>query len=191
MLDLVVALLGRLLPNRGVRAGAEPLRQVAADVDLQLGIRDLELLHVGVDGDEVDLVDAGVDHPVDRVQPGAADADDLDLREVRAERPDARVRETRGRFGHRLEVARDRRLRDRRRRRLGHGLWRGNGRFRVRRNRRLDLVLPGRNVLDRRLVRLFRLSGLLALLLLPLRRLGRLEELRERALTHARALSRH
>ena len=44
---------------------------------------DLELLDVGVDGDELDLGDAGVDHPVDRVQAGAADADDADDGEVR------------------------------------------------------------------------------------------------------------
>ena len=36
----------------------------------------VQLLDVGVDRDELDLGDAGVDHPVDRVQPGAADADD-------------------------------------------------------------------------------------------------------------------
>ena len=45
-------------------------------------VRDLELLDVGVDGDELDLRDAGVDHPVDGVQAGAADADDADHGEV-------------------------------------------------------------------------------------------------------------
>jgi hypothetical protein len=54
-------------------------------MDLRLGVGDLQLLHVGVDRDELDLVDAGVDHAVDRVQPGTADADDLDLGQVRAE----------------------------------------------------------------------------------------------------------
>ena len=45
--------------------------------------RELELLHVGVDRDELDLRDAGVDHPVERVQAGAADSDDADDGEVR------------------------------------------------------------------------------------------------------------
>jgi len=51
-------------------------------VDLDRSVRVLELLDVGVDADELDLRDPGVDHPVDRVQAGAADADDLDDREV-------------------------------------------------------------------------------------------------------------
>ena len=45
-------------------------------------VRQLELLDVGVDRDEVDLGDAGVDHPVERVQAGAADADDADHGQV-------------------------------------------------------------------------------------------------------------
>jgi hypothetical protein len=112
------------------------------------------------------------------------------------------MRETRRRFRHGLVIARDRRLRNARRRRdrlgdrfrprlglrLRLGLRVGN-----RRHRHLDLVLPRRDVLDGRLVRLRRgrlLGGGFALLL-PLRCLGGLEELGERALTHARALSRH
>ena len=39
-------------------------------------VRELELLDVRVDGDELDLRETRVDHAVDRVQPGAADADD-------------------------------------------------------------------------------------------------------------------
>jgi hypothetical protein len=47
-------------------------------------------------------------------------------------------------------------------------------------------------MLDRRLVRLFGgRRGTTFALLLPLCRFGCLEELGERALTHARALSRH
>jgi hypothetical protein len=82
VLDLVVRLLGGAPADVRVGAGAETLREVAADVDLQLCIRHLQLLQVGVDGDELHLVDAGVDHPVDGVQARAADTDDLDLREV-------------------------------------------------------------------------------------------------------------
>src|SRR3989442_11847481 len=81
-------------------------------MDLRLGVGNLQLLHVGVDGDELDLVDAGVDHPVDGVQPRTADADDLDLREIRTELSRARAMQPRRRLRHRLDVARDRRLGD-------------------------------------------------------------------------------
>jgi hypothetical protein len=65
-----------------------------------------------------------------------------------------------------------------------------------RRRRLVDAdVLEGRDVLDRRLGRLGRRRrlrrGLLPALGLPLGGFGRTEELRERALTHAGALSRH
>src|SRR5207247_108161 len=105
--------------------------------------------------------------------------------------------QTRRRLGHRLDVTRNRRLWDIRRWRLRHGIGRRLRRRRLGyrigtwRRRRLDLVLPGRNVLDRRLVRLFGGRGGRSLFLLALRRLGCLEELREWALTHARALARH
>ncbi len=84
VLDLVVRLGGRRAPDVRVRAGAETLRQLASDVDLHLGVRHLQLLQVGVDGDELDLVDARVDHAVDRVQAGTADTDDADDRQVGA-----------------------------------------------------------------------------------------------------------
>src|SRR5205085_2645691 len=75
-LDLVVLLESRLSPELGVRARAEPARDLAADVQRHVGARLLQRLHVGVDGDEVDALDAGLDHPVHRVHAGAADADD-------------------------------------------------------------------------------------------------------------------
>ena len=39
--------------------------ELAADVDLHVGVAQRELLEVGVDGDELDLGEAGVDHPVE------------------------------------------------------------------------------------------------------------------------------
>ena len=63
-------------------ARAQPLGQLAADVHLDLGVADGQLLHVRVDRDEVDVGDARVDHPVERVQAGAADSDHADDREV-------------------------------------------------------------------------------------------------------------
>jgi hypothetical protein len=38
-------------------------------------------LRVSIDGDEFDVFDAGLDHAVDGRAAGAADADNLDLRE--------------------------------------------------------------------------------------------------------------
>ena len=151
-----------------------------ADVDLRGRVRELELLRVGVDGDEVDLRDPGVHHPVDRVDPGAADADDADHGEVRGDV--ARDVEARRALGHRRdEAARGRRVRLRnglvldRRRDLRDGLrnrcdrrhLHGRKRFgRARHGRRwlgpwlrpaLDGLGPGQlelvDVLDRRLER--------------------------------------
>jgi hypothetical protein len=205
MLDLIVALFRRLPADVRLRAGAETLRQRRANVDLVVGVRHVQLLHVGVHGEEVDLVDAGVDHPVDGVQPRAADADDEDAREVRPGGAGVRAVQPRSGLRERVDVTRHRRLGNHRRRRnrLGRRIRRRRLRLRVglrwagllraglraRRRRRLDLVLPRRNVFDGRLVRF--LLRLLLLFGLALRCLGRLEELGERALTHARALSRH
>src|SRR5207244_8240028 len=109
-LDLVVRLLGGPPADVRVGAGAEALRQLAADVDLHGRVAELELLDVRVHGDELDLRDARVDHPVDRVQPGAADADDADDGEVGARIGAGDVVETRGRVGNGLDVALNRRL---------------------------------------------------------------------------------
>src|SRR5262249_37692343 len=59
-------------------ARAQPLGQVAAEVHLGAGHAGLQHLAVGVRADEVDALDAGLDHGVDRVTAAAADADDLD-----------------------------------------------------------------------------------------------------------------
>ena len=69
-------------PDRGIGAGAETARRLRADVDLHVGVRHQQRLGVGVDGDELDAAEARVDHAVDRVRAAAADADDLDHREV-------------------------------------------------------------------------------------------------------------
>ncbi len=98
--DLVGGLLGRLAADLGVSPRAEPLREDLADVDLGRRVREGELLRVRVDGDEVDLRDARVDHAVDGVEPASADADDLDHREVGPERAGRRDVESRRRVGH-------------------------------------------------------------------------------------------
>src|SRR5207248_1351108 len=107
------------------------------------------------------------DHAVQCVQAGAADADHADHREVG------------GALAYPLEpggVPRER-LEPARRRPLGLGL-RGRGRSTLRLGRTRGLLLLGGVPLG---------LGVLA----ALRRLGCTEELRERALTHAGALSRH
>ena len=61
-------------PTIGVGAAAQAVRELLADVDLDVGVAHVELLHVGVDGDELHALDAGVDHAVDGVGAGAAHA---------------------------------------------------------------------------------------------------------------------
>ena len=82
LLDLVAVLLGGLPADLGVRPGAEAPGQLAADVELHVGVAHEQRLGIGVDGDELDALEPGVDHAVDGVDAAAADADDLDDREV-------------------------------------------------------------------------------------------------------------
>ena len=51
-------------------------------MDLDVGVAHLQRLGVGVDGDELDAAQSGVDHAVDGVGAAAADADDLDDGEI-------------------------------------------------------------------------------------------------------------
>jgi hypothetical protein len=55
---------------------------LAADVQLDVGIAHEQGLRVGVDSDELDPFQPGVDHPVDSVNTAAAYAYDLDHRYV-------------------------------------------------------------------------------------------------------------
>src|SRR5439155_4483916 len=82
LLQLVAALLRGGQSDHGIGACAQPARRLRADVDLQVGVAHHQRLGVRVDGDELDARKAGVDHAVDRVRTVAADADDLDDREV-------------------------------------------------------------------------------------------------------------
>ncbi len=70
-------LLGRLLTDRRIAAGAEPTGEFAANVNLGFGVAHQECLRVGVDGDELDTSEPCVDHSVDSVTATASDADDL------------------------------------------------------------------------------------------------------------------
>ena len=75
-LDAVVLLHRGLAPEIGVRAGAQPAGDLRADVQRDVGRRLLQRLQVGVDGEELDALDLGLDHAVDGVDAGPADADD-------------------------------------------------------------------------------------------------------------------
>ena len=82
LLDLLGVVLGGLRADLGVGAGAEAAGELAADVELDVGVAHQQRLRVGVDRDELDALEADLDHPVDGVDAAAADADDLDDREV-------------------------------------------------------------------------------------------------------------
>ena len=82
LLDLGSVGLSRLAADIGIAAGAEATGQVPSDVELHLGVAHQQRLGVGVDGDEVDALQAGVDHAVDGIDTAAADAHDLDHGQV-------------------------------------------------------------------------------------------------------------
>ena len=66
------------LPTSGSAPGAEAAGELAAHVELDVGVAHEQRLRVGVDGDELDALEADLDHAVDGVDATAADADDLD-----------------------------------------------------------------------------------------------------------------
>jgi len=71
-------ILGSLTADRGVRSGAEAVRQFTANVELRLSVRHEQSLRVSVDRDELNALEADLDHSVHGVDSAAADADDLD-----------------------------------------------------------------------------------------------------------------
>ena len=82
LLDLLGVVLGGTAADLGVGAGAEAAGELAADVELDVGVAHQQRLGVGVDRDELDPAQAELDHAVDGVDAAAADADDLDHGEV-------------------------------------------------------------------------------------------------------------
>ena len=84
LLDLVARLGGCAEADVGIGARAEALREIGADVQLDVRIAHRERLRVGVRSHELDAAQAGIDHPADGVGAAAADADDLDNCEIAA-----------------------------------------------------------------------------------------------------------
>jgi hypothetical protein len=74
--------LGGVLADVGVGARTEPPGQLPAHVELDVGVAHQQRLRVRVDRDELDALEADLDHPVDRVDAAATDTDHLDDREV-------------------------------------------------------------------------------------------------------------
>ena len=76
--DLVRVFEGGAASDVGVCACAEAAGELDAELQLDGSVGELEGLHVGVGGDELDTLDAGGDHAVDGVVAATAHADDLD-----------------------------------------------------------------------------------------------------------------
>jgi hypothetical protein len=179
--DLLVRLLGGLAADLGTRTGAKALGQLVADVDALGCTRGLQLLGIGVDRDELDVADTGLDHAVHGVDAGTTDADDADHGEIGVRRQLAGQRRA-------LDVTAGKGCSGARRLSgggvdgIGHGLdVRGDGR-----RRRHGLHRRGR-----RLHQLRVLDGLLAGRLRRLRGVRRAEQVRERTVMHAGSLIRH
>ena len=65
-------------PMSRIGAGAQTARHLAADLNLDLRRVELQRLQIGVGDDELDALEAGLNHPVDGVPAAATDADDFD-----------------------------------------------------------------------------------------------------------------
>ena len=62
-----------------IRARAQAVGQLHAELQLDRRVRHAQRLQVGVGDDEFDALHAGINHAVDRVAAAAAHADDFDL----------------------------------------------------------------------------------------------------------------
>src|SRR5690606_11380178 len=92
--DLLAVLERGLAADFRVRACAQALGDVAAELQLQLGAAVLDRLRVGVGGDELHPVDAAADHVRHGIAAAATHADHLDDR-------------VRGHFFNQLEMCHD------------------------------------------------------------------------------------
>ena len=82
LFDLIAMCFGGGTAHFGVATGTQPTREVASDVEFHIGIAHEQRLRIGVDRDELDALQAGVDHPVDGIDAASAHANDLDHSEI-------------------------------------------------------------------------------------------------------------
>jgi hypothetical protein len=82
-LNFVTVSLGCLTADLGITPCTKSTRQFASDVDLVTRIAHDERLGVGVDGNEVDPAQSGIDHSVHGVDATAADTHHFDDRDRR------------------------------------------------------------------------------------------------------------
>ena len=80
--DLFAAFLGSALADFWVATGAKPFGQLIANAQAHRRAREHQRLRVGVDGDELDALDAFIDHTIDRILAAATDTDHLDRSEI-------------------------------------------------------------------------------------------------------------
>jgi hypothetical protein len=78
--DLFQRLLRRRAANIGIGAGAQPPGHFRAHLDAPFSARMRERLRVRIGDNEFDPFESHIDHVVDRIASGAADADDRDPR---------------------------------------------------------------------------------------------------------------
>ena len=78
VLELAPMVLGSLTADIGISAGAEAAGDIAADIELDVGVGHEQRLRVGVHCDELDATYAAFDHAVEGVHASAADTNDLD-----------------------------------------------------------------------------------------------------------------
>ncbi len=67
-----------------VGPGAETSGDLPTDVELDVGITHQQCLGIGVERDELDTPNPGLDHAIHRIDATAADADDFDHGEIPA-----------------------------------------------------------------------------------------------------------
>jgi hypothetical protein len=77
LVDAIAILHRRLAADVRVRAGTESLGNVASDLQRRSDARTLQRLRIGIRTDEIDALDAGIDHVRDGIAATSPDADHL------------------------------------------------------------------------------------------------------------------
>ncbi len=73
-MKFLTGLLGRSFAEFSVHAGAEPASEIFANMNLALGKRAVQVLRVGIDGDELHIAHLGVNHMVHGILAGTPHA---------------------------------------------------------------------------------------------------------------------